>query len=804
MAQRQAPRWVSLALASILALTAGAATPTNNNDDSCDIAVLPSATLLLPYFEVEPRLDYDHAGHRTTTFTITNVTHEDAIARVTLWTDRGYPVFTFNVYLTGYDQRTIDLYHVLHLDVFAPNPGTGTEVTDRGDYSDRNPRLDLSACGQLPGVLDDATYQRIVSALTSGTIPGGCEKVGGEHELATGYATVDVVGNCSSHTPADPEYWSTDLRYDNILIGESRQVDDVQGLAEGEPLVHIRAIPEGGTLRERRRADEARFPRTFYSRYQPAHRPNRDGRQPLPSQFAARWKEGTSLKIWREGRAGIGAPCEAYAADVNLAVADVVAFDDDENAAALQDRLELTASTRTDVGDPRFPQVPGATDGWLYLNLDRSQRDGFASQAWVSGAVPLGNGCAPAAPRGERIAPRSEAESCDIALLPAATLLLPHFEVDLEASRSETTVFTLTNVSAADRIARVTLWTDYGFPAITFNVYLTGYDVQTIDLFDVIAGAVIASEEGTGTRVTERGSLSRHNLALDLDGCRNLPGRLAGEWIVRMQSAFIDGMVPDLGTVSGCDNVGGVHERAVGYATIDVVRNCAAHGPLDEEYWTEDLAYDNVLIGEWQNREGGSPLVHIRAIPGAEFPRTFYAAYQPAHAPRRDERQPLPAVFATRWREGGESRPATFLQIWREGLAGRGASCATYDNNVAEAAEVVVFDEDENALGIDGGSGSIPDPIRTRLLLPSTSFLSVRDAEVFPQLTNGAIAGWLYLNLTRRRGPGPAPNNWVVSTIRTDRHPAVSADAAALGNGCSPEMLISEVTTGDERIGPLP
>jgi hypothetical protein len=41
-------------------------------------------------------------------------------------------------------------------------------------------------------------------------------------------------------------------------------------------------------------------------------------------------------------------------------------------------------------------------------------------------------------------------------------------------------------VTDADRVARVTLWTDYSYPVITFNIYLTGYDVQPINLFDVI------------------------------------------------------------------------------------------------------------------------------------------------------------------------------------------------------------------------------------------------------------------------------------------------------------------------------
>jgi hypothetical protein len=83
---------------------------------------------------------------------------------------------------------------------------------------------------------------------------------------------------------------------------------------------------------------------------------------------------------------------------------------------------------------------------------------------------------------------RNNDDTCDIALLPAATLLLPYFEVDLAApGQGETTLFTVTNVSNEEQIAHVTLWTDYAYPVIDFNLYLTGYDTQSINLYDVIA-----------------------------------------------------------------------------------------------------------------------------------------------------------------------------------------------------------------------------------------------------------------------------------------------------------------------------
>src|ERR1043165_2248485 len=98
----------------------------------------------------------------------------------------------------------------------------------------------------------------------------------------------------------------------------------------------------------------------------------------------------------------------------------------------------------------------------------------------------------------------SNDDSCDIAVQPAATLLLPYFEVDFKSPQSTavTTLFTVANVSNQPQIAHVTLWTDWGYPALTFPIFLTGYDVQGINLYDVFARAVVAPGlTGGGTSI---------------------------------------------------------------------------------------------------------------------------------------------------------------------------------------------------------------------------------------------------------------------------------------------------------------
>src|SRR4051794_20467841 len=99
-------------------------------------------------------------------------------------------------------------------------------------------------------------------------------------------------------------------------------------------------------------------------------------------------------------------------------------------------------------------------------------------------------------------------DSCDVTVGPAATLLLPYFEVDL-TNRIQNTLFTITNVTRYAQIAHVTIWTDWSFPVLEFNIYLTGYDVQGISMQQVLGGTV-AEPIGTGptTAQSPLGSLS--------------------------------------------------------------------------------------------------------------------------------------------------------------------------------------------------------------------------------------------------------------------------------------------------------
>jgi hypothetical protein len=421
--------------------------------------------------------------------------------------------------------------------------------------------------------------------------------------------------------------------------------------------------------------------------------------------------------------------------------------------------------------------------------------------------------------------------SCDIANLPAATLLLPYFEVDLAGGGGggETTIFTVTNVSSLPQVARVTLWTDYAYPVLTFNIFLTGYDVQSINLYDVIGRGVVAPDDGTGLDYSPVGELSGDwvnsfpfdNPVLDEESCVDLPIAVAGVYRMRMQSAFTTGKAPSGGSYGACTTAGGVHSNAVGYATIDVVGNCGYRDSLDARYFTDDIRFDNVLVGDSmqvshaRRTSHGSPMVHIRAIPEGglprermiepdyrvQFPRTFYDRYVES---RLDARQPLPSVFAARWISGGPAGFETMFKIWRE-AAGAGIACARYPaaNGAVKFVEAVRFDEEEN-----------PEVTAPCILvpcgdwgpwLPATSATSAVNDAIYPPNTVGDVGGWMYLNLDDRSSPSEALQSWVVTTMRAESIFSADVDAHALGNGCSKQVAASEATAADGPvIGPLP
>jgi len=376
-------------------------------------------------------------------------------------------------------------------------------------------------------------------------------------------------------------------------------------------------------------------------------------------------------------------------------------------------------------------------------------------------------------------------ETASLGVEPATTLLLPYFEVDTAAASGtgSTTLFTITNTSRLSQIAHVTVWTDWSSPVLDFNIFLTGCDVQGVNMFDVLNNTSHPNVLLSG--------------ASDVPAtCNGLSGSLPTDLVTVVGNALTIGTGYNTASVSCSSPIGSnTGTIAKGYVTIDVASYCPTHLPTDTAYDTGDrmsILFDNVLTGDYQQIDPTSsgagstasanaqrnPLVHIRAVPegglsGAadgipvattNLPFTFYDRYTTAGSKTGDHRQPLPSTFAARYIQGGTGAFATNYKIWREGM-----------------------------------NAGLPTP-----LLPS------------PGTTD--LGSWMYLNLSsgsahvtsdgpvfdatltaQRPGIGPhAPatggsrtptQNWVIVSMFGgvgSNYLSVDFDAAWLGNGCTP------------------
>lgn len=397
---------------------AAAGPSTTNNDDSCDIGVTPAATLLLPYFEVET------ATRATDTFfTVVNTGYLPQIAHVVVWTDWSYPVLDFNIFLTGFDVQPISMYDIIVNGIIAPIPnsttlgGTSSSATASaggvvlspvGPFSasnTSNPNVNAGSCGTLAGAIPPQVRSGVLSLLTTGAAPGICTAAGSpaaSHPTATtavGYVTIDVAAICSQNMPDSPLYVRQEILFDNVLTGDYEILNKAAGsnYAGGNPLVHIRAIPEGGPANTPLVGAQTNLPYTFYQRYENGtYAINYDRRQPLPATFAARWIQGganafnTSYRIWREGVTGPNTTCNGSgnSADLNsaLPVTAIVRFDEHENP-AIQAGIPVSfplptapgavfpESSTTSTSSSNYPQFAsgspaGDVGGWMYMNLN--------------------------------------------------------------------------------------------------------------------------------------------------------------------------------------------------------------------------------------------------------------------------------------------------------------------------------------------------------------------------------------------------------------------------------------------------
>src|SRR6185436_19069229 len=157
-------------------------------------------------------------------------------------------------------------------------------------------------------------------------------------------------------------------------------------------------------------------------------------------------------------------------------------------------------------------------------------------------------------------------------------------------------------------------WTDCGVPSMSFDVYLTGFDVQTINLRDLFNGKV----PQTGLGLSPRGNLS-DALASPL-GCPvqgTVAAGLNANEIAHVRAWHTGQRSPLTANCASLAHLGAT--RAVGYVTVDAVQRCSSLTPADPGYFGAGgvASNDNVLWGDYlivdrsDNSAKGDMAVHI-------------------------------------------------------------------------------------------------------------------------------------------------------------------------------------------------
>jgi hypothetical protein len=398
---------------------------------------------------------------------------------------------------------------------------------------------------------------------------------------------------------------------------------------------------------------------------------------------------------------------------------------------------------------------------------------------------------------------------CTIDQVPAATLLLPYFEVDLSGTNGQTTLFSINNSSATAVLAHVVIWSDLSVPVLDFNVYLTGYDVQTINLRDIIQNGVLprtaSAGQDPGDTISPKGSFSQD---INFASCSGqLPlAPLGPDYIAHLQSSLTGHASAILGGDCAGQNLG--DNIARGYVTVDTVSSCTLEFPGDLGYFgaggTGFATNQNVLWGDYflinsaQNFASGDTLVHIEA--SATNPETsvagqytFYGRY--VNWTAADNREPLATNFAARFINGGPFSGGTSFLCWRDSKvnqqpftcpAVQGVRPAWYplaDNSV-------IFDEQEHPQVPTGSPVSPPPPSTTNTLCPAEAQRTIIGGDTYPVPYS---FGWIYANLnTTVPAAGAVPpedpaaaQGWISVELEANGRYSVGYNAVQLDSACT-------------------
>jgi hypothetical protein len=389
------------------------------------------------------------------------------------------------------------------------------------------------------------------------------------------------------------------------------------------------------------------------------------------------------------------------------------------------------------------------------------------------------------------IASTATAVTCTLDQRPGATLLVPYFQVTIDpvtgaidgsGPLSRDTIVTIANASSAPMIAHVNVYDRQSFIVLDFNVALTGFDVQSMRMSDIISGHLPVTLDSSGGDVCQRnGGAVYPNadgfLRVSPTGPTNTPATVQDN-INGTTNYNVTFFSSAKQLALDCD--GTTTPLAQGYVVIDHANYCNLSDPTDANYYIDDaIGMENNLFGEIIFTSGnGLPTYGISTVNleadttigaatqnwalGGPVARSFYARYidlvsetvctncgsgnastdlsisAPWDEGFGDQREPLGLRWAGRWFDLTASGILTSnMMVWRAGTAFNG-NC---DSD--EALSTLTFwDEDENTVT----QGVCPSPCST----PQFNFpleTQQRNITEFVHPT-GTDAGWVQIDFT--------------------------------------------------------
>jgi hypothetical protein len=353
--------------------------------------------------------------------------------------------------------------------------------------------------------------------------------------------------------------------------------------------------------------------------------------------------------------------------------------------------------------------------------------------------------------------------------VPAATLLLPYFEVDPGNPNGVTTLLTIRNADSHPVVAHVTFWSNFSVPVLDFDIYLAGFDQQSLNLRDVFISGILPTT-GPSDALSPRGDRSGPHETFG-GSCGTTIGTAPaysnpaisalGRTHVR---AWLTGIAsPLFGTCAG-----GSSEHMVGYVTIDAVNRCNLLFPSSPGYFAaggQGIASNrNVLWGDWtlidpsSNTVQSDTLVHIEASatdPLTSTPGigTFYGRYTGGTA--ADNREALPAVWYAPLDPLAGVGDSAELVVWRDS----GQAVSEFPCNHPPA----VFPLSAQEISAVSPEGTAT-PLAASLFPWETQRVPIAQAASWLRLNFAAGNAFQSHATVLRRSPGLAPPASILST----------------------------------------